>query len=121
MTWGEAMRQTKILARDTASQVGAALAGWQYPVSRGELALMDLYDAFAQATFKKPKPYPRPWDAPPKRFGSRVANVAGVLAAHRAAIDATRDVYRDARGRLRHANGRFARESVMTPSGGTDG
>ena len=67
------------------------MIGWQHPASRESLVLADLYDATMQAHFKDAKPYPRPWDDPRAgRFGSGVDDVAGVLAAHRAAIDAER-------------------------------
>lgn len=61
MSWGEALRLTQVLAQDVSSAVGAALTGWDYPATREALVLMDLYDAFAQVNFQKPKPYPRPW------------------------------------------------------------
>ena len=63
MSWGEALRLTRILSQDGSSQVGAAVGGWEYPLSREAQILADTHDAFAAANFKKPKPYPRPWDA----------------------------------------------------------
>ena len=63
MTWGEALRLTRILTADGSSQVGATVGGWEYPLSREAQILADTHDAFAAANFKKPKPYPRPWDA----------------------------------------------------------
>lgn len=68
MTWGEALRQTEQLATDPASHVGAALSGWDYPLSREALATLDLIDltheiAWAQGGGKgsRPKPCVRPW------------------------------------------------------------
>ena len=61
MSWGEAFRLAQRLAADPSSAVGAALAGWDHPASREALILMDLYDAFTAANFKRAKPYPRPW------------------------------------------------------------
>jgi hypothetical protein len=68
MSWGEAYRLTEQLSIDPASAVGAALAGWEHPVSREALAVMNLFDlmhmvAWGQGGRKgpKPKPHPRPW------------------------------------------------------------
>lgn len=68
MPWGEAWRLMELLARDPGSQVAAAFAGWEYPATRAELALMDLFDLTHHAAWargggkgSKPKPYPRPW------------------------------------------------------------
>ena len=66
-SWGEACRLAGVLAADPSSHFGAALAGWQYPMSREALATADLIDLFAQANSKKgrkPDPYPRPWHKP---------------------------------------------------------
>ena len=71
MSWGEAYRLTTALSRDTTSQVAVALAGWDYPISREAIVLMDLYDLQHQSKAKrKPKPYPRPWpDRERRTFG----------------------------------------------------
>lgn len=62
MSWGEAWRLTSILLGDTSSQIAAALAGWQHPIDRTGLILMDLYDLqHMSKSSKKVKPYPRPW------------------------------------------------------------
>lgn len=61
VTWGEALRLIQGLLMDTGSHTCAALNGWAYPVERQALVLMDLYDAYMRANFKKPAPYPRPW------------------------------------------------------------
>jgi len=71
MGWGEAWRLFEVLGNDPSSQVSAALAGWNFPMSREGLALSDLFDVNARAHFKKPKPYIRPWDEKPRRFGNR--------------------------------------------------
>ncbi len=63
MTWGEALRLTRLLVADGGSQVGSAVGEWKHPASREVQVLMDLLDAHAQANFQKPKPQPRPWDA----------------------------------------------------------
>lgn len=63
MSWAEAWRLTALLAADPSSQVGAAFAGWQYPVQRTDLTMRDLFDLQHKSkTKRKIKPYPRPWD-----------------------------------------------------------
>jgi hypothetical protein len=61
MPWGEAVRHTRTLANDPTSQIGVVLGGYDFPWSREWAALANLYDAFAEVHFEKPKPYPRPW------------------------------------------------------------
>lgn len=70
--WGESWRLYCELLRDPSSHVAAAVSGWQYPASREALTLADLFDVFLRSRRLrgKPKPYPRPWDEPSKRFGS---------------------------------------------------
>jgi hypothetical protein len=66
MSWGEALRLTKILTADGSSQVGAAVGQWEYPLTREAQILMDLIDSHVAANFKNAKPYPRPWASMPK-------------------------------------------------------
>lgn len=99
MGWGEACRVWTLLARDPNSWVASEINGWQYPLGREGLILSDLYDATANAHFKKPKKYHRPWDEPPKRFGD-----AAMSKAH---LRAVLDVNRKTQGRPRDARGRF--------------
>lgn len=73
MTWGEALRLTEQLAGDPGSRVGAALAGWEHPVSREWLVLVDLIDRFSRVNFKKPPPYPRPWRTEKRRMKPTVS------------------------------------------------
>lgn len=63
MGWGEAVSLTRILCQDPTSWVASSMSGWEHPVSRGALVLMDLYDLThaVNAGKRKPKPYPRPW------------------------------------------------------------
>lgn len=68
MSYGEAWRLLAILQSDPSSYVAAALAGWEYPVSREDLVTRDLYDLTHQLAWqqaggkgKKPEAYPRPW------------------------------------------------------------
>lgn len=68
MTWGEAVRLTRILSADTSSQVCAATNDLEYPLSREAVVLADLYDLqHASKSKRKPKPYPRPWHGRTKR------------------------------------------------------
>lgn len=71
MSWREAWSLTQVLARDPSSWLCAVLNEWEYPLSRGEMATMDLYDLQHRAKSKrKPKPYPRPFpDKAKTRFG----------------------------------------------------
>jgi hypothetical protein len=71
MDWAEAWRLTLVLVADPTSQVCAALSHWQYPLSWEGIALRDLYDLqHTSKSKKRPKPYPRPWDKPPKKHGA---------------------------------------------------
>lgn len=71
MSWGEAIRLSALLARDPASQVAAAVAQWEHPISREDITLRDLYDLQHTSKAKKrPKPYPRPWSKERRRFGA---------------------------------------------------
>lgn len=59
------------LLQETDSHLQAAVNDWKFPVSREWILLRDVYDAFAQANFKKPGPYPTPWLAEnTKKIGS---------------------------------------------------
>jgi hypothetical protein len=74
MAWGEALRHVNTLTLDPSSAVAAAVAGWDYPISREAIVQADLFDlqhqiAWAQGGGKgpKPKPYPRPWHQEKRR------------------------------------------------------
>jgi len=73
MPWREAVMLVHVLARDPSSWLCAALNEWDYPLTRGEMALADLYDLQHKTKAKNPrsvKPYPRPFpDKEKKRFG----------------------------------------------------
>ncbi len=78
MGWGEAWRLFLILGSDPSSQVAAALAGWQHPASREELAIAWLFDLTGRLRLgRKHKPYPRPWDERPKQTGTGRRSIAG--------------------------------------------
>lgn len=59
----EVARLVVILRSDPSSAIAAAMEGWDHPISREALILMDLFDLdmAVNAGKKKPKPYPRPW------------------------------------------------------------
>jgi hypothetical protein len=86
MPWGEAIRLTKVLQRDPSSHVQAALNDWDGPRSFEWTLLADLYDVTANAHFKKPRPYKRPWPSPGSRRHGRTtrsrAEVVAILNAH---------------------------------------
>ena len=44
MGWGEAWRLMDVLLTDPSSHVAAAVAGWDYPLSREDITMRDLYD-----------------------------------------------------------------------------
>lgn len=71
MAWHETWDLAAELVADPTSRVAAAIADWSHPLSHEGMALRDLYDLLAHANSgrKKPKPYPRPWDPKPKRYG----------------------------------------------------
>lgn len=119
MTWGEAIRLTHQLGRDTASHVFASIAEWDYPATREALVAMDHYDAYAKATFKRPKPYPRPWPdrtkSRPKPTISQEEVIAALrMAGHTGPLPWQTDeeaaaelLAYDANGRLHDERGRF--------------
>lgn len=77
MEWGEALRQTQILRGDPATMLAAAAEGWDYPLSRGDAYLLDLYDLqYAKTGVKGRKPHPgRPYADQGK--SKKVGNVGG--------------------------------------------
>lgn len=110
MSISEAARHAVTLAADPSSATAAAVEGWDHPISRTDLILMDLYDRYADVNFKKPQPYPgRPWSKRPEV--TRLGNAAGRTSEQvRAILDANRRGYRlDKRGRLRDERGRFVK------------
>lgn len=63
MSWGEAWRVTHVLLGDPSSHAAAAVAGWEFPVTREWLVLADVVDVLLASNARKgrkPKPYPRP-------------------------------------------------------------
>ena len=77
MSWGEALRLTRVLSLDGSSQVGAAVGGWEHPAGLEARVLMDLIDSHAHANFKKPNMYPRPWPAAKPQGVTRIGDAGG--------------------------------------------
>jgi hypothetical protein len=74
MDWAETWRLMLVLASDPSSQVAPALAGWKHPLSRESIVLLDLFDLQHTSKAKRrPKAYPRPWDAEKKSYGKGTA------------------------------------------------
>lgn len=91
MTWCESALLFASLLTDPSSHIAAAVEGWENPITREALILMDLFDLdHAVAAGKhKPKPHPgRPFriDLNKSRKGNSagrsVAEVKAILAAH---------------------------------------
>lgn len=91
MSWGEAIRLTRVLSADPSSQVGAAINEWTAPVPREWLVLADLYDLLQHVNVDPKKrshvkPYPRPFRDPNSRRRGRTtktrAEVLAILRAH---------------------------------------
>ena len=103
MDWGEAWRLLGLLLVDPEAQITAALAGWSHPIARSDITMRALYDLqHITKVKKKPKPYPRPWDAKPKRVGAGVSLSIDEFKAIKAGLTETVDVRRprDALGRF---------------------
>lgn len=87
MTFGEAMRLTRVLMRDPSSVVFAAVQGWEHPFPWEAMILADLVDVqVAKASKRTPKPWPRPWSAKPKAIGTAmsIADLEATIARVRA-------------------------------------
>lgn len=87
MSWGEAYRLASQISLDTTSHVAASMGGWDHPISREALVLMDLFDLqhASKAGKRRPKPYPRPWPDRGKRQAKPTISQARVLEALREA------------------------------------
>lgn len=69
MSLQEAVSLTRTLIGDLTSHVGAAVQGWQYPLTHEARAAMDLYDLTVMVNTDPKKrsqieKYPRPWPKP---------------------------------------------------------
>lgn len=87
MSWGEAVSLTRMLCQDPTSWVAAAIAGWDHPVSREALMLMDVYDLTVAINTdhkkSRPKPYPRPWPDVSRKIAKSALTQEETLAALR--------------------------------------
>lgn len=81
ITYLEALHLVSALLRDYSAMLTAAMAKWDYPVSREWILLSQLYDlTAAAASKKKPKPYPGPWPSEgSQRIGSRNQDRSSVI------------------------------------------
>lgn len=62
MGWGEALRLVRILRSDPSTMLAAAVEQWEYPLSRTDAILADMWDlSYAKAGAKKRERYPRPF------------------------------------------------------------
>lgn len=111
MSWGESVRLFEQLQTDPGSRVFAALAEWEYPLSRAEIDQRSLLEVYLRAhhdpkkgTFKPLRwPWPNP-DEERTRYGTTHLTQEEVWAAlrargHRTPLDAKLPP-RDARGRF---------------------
>lgn len=88
MPWLEAVLHTRTLRADPSSAIAAAIEGWENPISREALILMDHFDLDHRiaAGKQKPKPHPgRPFSMD-KSKSTRKGNAAGRSAAEMKAI-----------------------------------
>lgn len=121
MRWAQVWVLVGVLLADPASHLGAAVAGWSYPVDRATLVLMDLYDQHHQIAIsqggskRKAKPYPRPWPSKTKSRTKPSADLTQdeIIAALRKAghTAALPGVYQPPPPRPRDARGRFVKAS----------
>lgn len=81
MTCGEALRLIDQLWSDPSSALASSAAGWQFPMSREAMAILDLYDLYVSAHTPKGRPLQlhtsRPYDVKPGREQKRMGNVSG--------------------------------------------
>lgn len=88
MSWGEALRATDVLVQDSASHVGAALAGLKWPVTFEAQVLMGIYNTLIKSPwFKSAKPWPSPFPERTKRRTAPAPDItqAEIIAALRRA------------------------------------
>lgn len=82
MRWGEALRLVRLLRKDTTSQFAASMEGWDFPVDRGTLATLDVYDLTVAANSDPKKgrldPHPgRPYKLTDPRKREKYGDTAG--------------------------------------------
>lgn len=60
--WGEAIRLVRALRSDPSTMLAASVEEWEYPLSRTDAILADMWDlSYAKAGAKKRERYPRPF------------------------------------------------------------
>lgn len=68
----EALDLIESLLEMTDSRLFAAVQGWERPISREEIATLDLHDNFRRSKTQNGfKALPRPWDKTSKRYGGK--------------------------------------------------
>jgi hypothetical protein len=77
MTWGEAVRLTKLLLRDSSSQIAASAEGWKFPIDRATLATLDLFDLTVRANSDPKKGSPKPHGGRPFEVDDRARQSIG--------------------------------------------
>jgi hypothetical protein len=98
MSWGEALRLTRILNTDPSSMVAAAVAGWAFPVTREYIAAKTAADNYVMVkTAKKGSKLsvlPAPWDVPKRRGTASMpySQMLKVLEYHRAHVNDAKGV-----------------------------
>lgn len=77
MTFGEALRLLEVLRADPSSAVAAALEGWDYPISRETLAMLDTFDLTRALHADPKKGAPKPHPGRPFKTDQRAAQRFG--------------------------------------------
>ena len=63
--WSEALDLVRILRSDPSTMLAASVEDWEYPLSRTDAILADMWDlSYAKAGAKKRETYPRPFKRP---------------------------------------------------------
>ena len=71
VTLSEMARLVVILRADPSSAIASALEGWDYPISREALAILDLYDVTVLANSDTKKGRPKPHGGRPFKLNDR--------------------------------------------------
>lgn len=77
MEWGEAHRLLQVLLSDPSSAIAAALQGWDHPISREALILMDLFDLDHQVAAGKRSVQPHPGRPKKPSATNRIGDAGG--------------------------------------------
>lgn len=72
MELDEATELIESLLTMTESRLFAAVLGWERPISREEIATLDMHDSFRRKNTRSSfRPLPRPWDKTKVRYGGK--------------------------------------------------